>query len=181
MKTLIFSLTILCCLGLSSSATAQKNNSSTRITKTTSNNVRVIKSKPHISISYEREGKIDPLYVGESDRRVWLRFHNNSRWQVMFCSSPVSKEYGETEITYEIERYEGSGETPGTRSSDNCGYLLLDSGKSILFSIPREHLAEGLAIKVQFRYEWENDSDGSDNLLEPKHFTYFYSEDIPKK
>lgn len=175
------SLSISCCLGLLPLATAPAKSQSTRTIETTSNNVRMIKSKPHVFVSFEREGKIDPLYDGQSDRRVWLRFHNNSRWQVMFCSSPVPKEYGETEVAYEIERYKGSGETPGTRSSDDCGYLLVEPGESILFSVPREHLSKGLVVRIPFRYKWENNADGSDNLLEPKHFVYFHSEDIPNK
>ena len=181
MKNFSLSLSICCCLGILPLATAPKKGPSTRTTETTSNSVRIIKSKPHVFVSFEREGKIDPLYVGESHKRVWLRFHNNSRWQVMFCSSPVPKEYGETEVAYDVERYEGSGETPGTRRSDDCSYLLVESGKSILFSVPREHLTEGLAVRIPFRYKWENNSDGSDNLLEPKHFVYFHSQDIPNK
>jgi len=181
MKTFILLMVILCCLTLTSLATAQKKMSSNQTKKITSNDVRIVKSKPHVLIGFEREGKIEPLYDGQSDTRVWLRFYNNSKWKVMFCSNPIPKEYGETETTYEIERYEGFGETPGTRSSDTCAYLLLEAGKSILFSVPREHLAEGLAIKVQFRYEWEIDPDGTDNFLEPKHYAYFYSSDIPKK
>jgi hypothetical protein len=141
--------------------------------------VRLVKNHPHVYISYEREAKIEPLYEGESNKRIWLRFHNNSKWKVMFCSNLVPKEYGETEVEYEIERYIGSGEVPSARYSDACGYFSLKSGKTVLFSIPQEHLLKGLAIKIQFRYEWETEPNGSDNLLEPKHYTFFYSEDIP--
>jgi len=143
--------------------------------------VRIAKDKPHVFVSYERRGKIAPLYAGESGERIWLQFHNNSKWKVMFCSGAVPKEYGDTEVTYELERYKGSGETPDTQSSDSCAYLLLESGDSVRFSVPREHLSDGLALRIQFRYQWENDPDGSDNLLEPKHFVYFYSEDLPKQ
>jgi hypothetical protein len=149
--------------------------------ETRSSDVRIVKNLPNVYLSFEREGKIESLYEGESNQRVWLRFHNNSKWKVMFCSSPVPKKYGETDADYEIERYKGSGEIPGTRNSDTCGYLLLDSGKSVLFSVPKEHLTKGLAIKIQFRYEWEIEPDGTDNLLEPKHYAFFYSEDISGK
>jgi hypothetical protein len=145
----------------------------------TSEHVRIIKDRPHVFINYERQGNIAPMYEGESNARIWLRLHNNSKWQIMFCSGAVPKEYGEAEITYELERYKGMGDVSGTRSSDICAYRLLKSGDSVLFSIPREHLTEGVALKIQFRYIWENDTDGSDNLLEPKHFVYFFSEDIP--
>ena len=177
----IFSLSFLisCCLGLSPFLTLIGRSTPSRGKETTSNDVRVIKNKPHIFVSFEREGKIDPLNAGQSDGRVWLRFHNNSRWTVMFCSGAVPKEYGEAEIQYEIERYRGSGDTPDTSSSDNCVYLLVRPGRSVVFSVPREHLAAGLAVRIPFRYKWETDSDGSDNLNEPKHFAYFYSEDLP--
>jgi hypothetical protein len=99
----------------------------------------------------------------------------------MFCSKAVPKDYGEKQVAYEVERYEGSGETPGTRRSDACGYLVLGPGKSILFSVPREHLAEGLAVRIPFRYKWRINPDGSDHLLEAKHVGSFYSEDIPKE
>ena len=181
MKAIVSLLAILFCLAVPSNALAQTSRSQVRTPEISGRQVRILKNKPHVFISFVREGKLVPLYEGESDRRVWLRFHNNSRWQVMFCSGPVPKEYGETELTYEIERYRGSGETPGTRSSDACGYLLVNSGEHVLFSVPREHLIDGLALKIPYRYAWETDPDDSENILEPKHLVYFYSGDIPKK
>ena len=49
-------------------------------TETNSSDVRVVKDRPSVYISYERQGILKPLYTGESNRRVWLRFHNNSKW-----------------------------------------------------------------------------------------------------
>ena len=181
MRNIISSILMIGFLASLFPVTAQKRSSTNWITKLTSSDVRRIKQKPHIFIGFARQGKSEPLYSGESGERIWLRVNNNSRWQIMFCSGPVPKTYGDMTVTYEIERYEGSGGEPGTGSSDACGYFLLATGKSALFSVPREHLAVGLAIKVRFRYIWENDPDGSDNNLEPKHYTYFYSEDIPKR
>jgi hypothetical protein len=37
-------------------------------------------SNPSIFLSFVRVGKRDPLHVGESDKGVWLRLHNNTRW-----------------------------------------------------------------------------------------------------
>lgn len=180
MKFHLFSISIIC-LATAFSITAQTGNLPNRKTNMTSSDVRVIKDKAHIFISFERKGKIAPPYIGVSNMRVWLRFHNNSRWKVMFCSGLIAKEYGETEAEYQVERYKGSGETPGTRGSDSCQYLLVSPDKSVLFSVPLEHLAYGLAIKIEFRYEWELDPNGSDDLSEPKHYAYFYSDDIPSK
>ena len=181
MKILTFFIALLVCVALAMSVTAQHRTSSKGTIETKSRDVRIVADKPHVFIGYLREGKIEPLYDGDSDTRIWLSLHNNSKWRIWFCSNLIPKDYGETEVDYEIERYDSVGETPGTGSSDSCGYYSLRSGKSVTFSVPREHLAEGLAIKIQFRYEWEFDRDGSDNLLEPKHYAYFYSSDIPKK
>jgi len=99
----------------------------------------------------------------------------------MFCAGPIDKEYGELEVVYQLEGVDSSVNLPSTRSSDTCGYRTLRPGKSILFSIPREHLADGLAIRIRYVYQWELDADGVDDKAEPEHFSYFYSNDIPRK
>lgn len=143
-------------------------------------------NKPHVYISFEREGKLRPLRTGESNRGVWLRFHNNSIWDVGICMSDVPEEYGDAELDYEVERYEdieGSSEKPlSTNPEGSCSIVPIGPGKSILFSVPREHLAEGLAIRVRFIYEWEFDADVyNDGWYVLKHYAYLYSSDIPKK
>ncbi|HVE57880.1 MAG TPA: hypothetical protein VNB22_13695 [Pyrinomonadaceae bacterium] len=148
--------------------------------ETVSTDVRLIKDRPHVFISFQSETKVEPLYEGESGHRVWLQFHNNSRWKVKFCFHYVPEEYGKTGARYEIERYKGTGEVPSAGRSDTCRYSTLLPGKLHLFSVPREHLADGLAIKIQYHYAWEFDPDGTSNLDEPEHFVFFYSEDVPK-
>jgi len=146
--------------------------------------VRVVKDRPSIYISYKRQGILKPLHTGESNRSVWLPFHNNSKWQVGFCMWDVAKEYGDKDVTYEAERYENKGkaDTPITTDPEgSCPRVFIESGKSVSFSVPREHLVEGIAIKVQYHYKWEIEPDGFMNNLEAKHFAYFYSSDIPKK
>lgn len=152
---------------------------------TTSVDVRIVQNRPNVFISYEQVGKREPQDVGDSDEGVWLRFHNNSKWQVGVCMFEVSKENGDMGFNYEVERYENAGSEEVPIASDpegSCSIGLIKSGKSLVFSLPREHMAEGLAIKVRFRYEWESDT----NIIagggrEPLHYAYFYSLDIPKK
>ena len=170
---------IFCSLLFASTLLAQS--SRLKRPEITSANVRLIKSKPHLFISFQREGQSSPLYEGDSNRRVWLRLNNNSKWSIMFCAGPIDKEYGELEVVYQLEGVDSSVNLPSTRSSDTCGYRTLRPGKSILFSIPREHLADGLAIRIRYVYQWELDADGVDDKAEPEHFSYFYSNDIPRK
>lgn len=173
----IFCLIVVFAISLIS-AFAQK-------TETNSSDVRLVKNLPNVYISFERVGKRKPLHAGESDNGVWLRLHNNSKWQVGFCQWDVTKEYGDKDLDYEVEKYKDvkgwASATMATNPEGSCPIISIASGKSVLFSVPREHLVEGLAIKVPFRYEWETDSDGFTSDLEPKHFVYFYSDDIPKK
>jgi hypothetical protein len=151
---------------------------------TSSADVRLNKEQPNVYISFERQGAWKPLRKFESKSRVWLRFHNNWKWNIGACMWDVSKEYGDKELIYEVVRYEkmDSAKTPvSTDPEGSCPRTFMESGKSVLFSVPREYLAEGLAIKVEFRYEWETDPDGFASDLEPKHFAYFYSSDVPTK
>lgn len=178
MKKSIAFLAIFICIVFSMPANAQTKEMSSK-------DVRLVKDRPNVYVNFEREAKRKPLKTGDSDKGVWLRFNNNSKWKVGVCMFDIPKEYGDKELNYEVERYENVGEseeTPKANDSEgSCPLVFIGSGKSVLFSVPREHLAEGLAIKVQFRYEWETDPDGFTSQLEPKHFAYFYSSEIPKK
>lgn len=55
----------------------------------------------------------------------------------------------------------------------------LASGHSIIFSVPREHLAKRLAIFVSFKYEWET-AERVDGSNEPEHRVWFRAADLPK-
>lgn len=56
----------------------------------------------------------------------------------------------------------------------------LPSGRSVLFSVPREHLAKRLAIYVRFSYQWET-AEGDNGSSEPQHRVYFRASDQPEK
>ncbi|MDQ3649591.1 MAG: hypothetical protein M3458_04780 [Acidobacteriota bacterium] len=180
MRVLLFFLTILIFLiPLSVKTKAQYR-------ETKSKDVRLVKNQPSVYLSFEREGKREPLEEGESGQGIWLRFRNNSKWQVGVCIFSVPKEYGDEGVFYEVERFISAntgnvGETPiGYEAKGGCLRQLIPPGKSLIFSVPREHLADGLAIKVAFRYEWEDNT----NVLsgrEPIHHAYFYSTDLAKK
>jgi hypothetical protein len=60
-----------------------------------------------------------------------------------------------------------------------CGVISLAPGKSLLFSIPREHLCENLRINVGFSYDWEDDLNFYGNR-EPQHGVIYFGERLPK-
>lgn len=147
--------------------------------------IRLVKNKPSIFISYERSGKRQPLKNGESQKGVWLRLHNNTKWQIIFPAFGVPVEFGDVGMFYEIET-EGKS-TAGDSNEIPKGYELdevystirLGPGKSVLFSIPYEHLIKGLKLRIRFSYEWENQNDVFADR-EPLHFVYFRSSVIPE-
>lgn len=55
-----------------------------------------------------------------------------------------------------------------------CMSIKLQPGKSLLFSIPREHLCRSHKLYLKYRYEWEGDGQ------EPEHRVYFYGTNLPK-
>jgi hypothetical protein len=163
--------------------------------------VRLTKGKPSVYITFERKGKREPLDAGESNIGIWLRLHNNTSWNISFCASGVPEEYGEVGMYYEVEeipfRESGGSSTqamqektlpkkekreipPGHRIGHVCHVYKLSPGKSIVFSVPREHLAENLAIKVAFNYGWE-DLEDIISGLEPQHSVYFYATGLPSE
>jgi hypothetical protein len=172
---------------LFNSVEGQKKNESFKVS-----NVKVSDDKPSIYISFERFGKRTPLREGESEDGIWLRIHNNIRYPIRFCSFGISEEgeqliasnkESQIGINYDIEitSYKMFGKTrvdapSGYPTGDLCFGFQLNAGKSVAFSVPAEHLVKGLSIKTPFKYDWENETE-----INPTHFVYFNSLDLPKK
>jgi hypothetical protein len=65
------------------------------------------------------------------------------------------------------------------RGGHVSGSAWLSSGHSVIFSVPKEHLAKRLAIFASFRYEWET-AERDYGAKEPEHRVYFRAADLPK-
>ena len=55
----------------------------------------------------------------------------------------------------------------------------IPKNQSIVFEVPKEHLARNVELYVYLRYEWE--SLGTEVLDGPVHLVYFRGIDLPKK
>ena len=55
----------------------------------------------------------------------------------------------------------------------------LKAGESVLFSVPREHLPKGIALRVKFSYEWE-DPDVVFGGGEVEHIVSFSGSKLPQ-
>lgn len=139
-------------------------------------NIRIVKDRPTVYVSFDHAGKREPLRNGESENGIWLRLHNNTRWAIRLDMGDAPKEYGDAVLFYEVL----SGEKVIVDMRCHvCSTNKLPPGKSILFSLPREYLDEGRAIRIGFSYEWEEDESRSTSL-EPQHYVYFYSYNLPR-
>jgi len=133
----------------------------------------VDKRKPSVYISFERKGKLEPLFNGESSNRIWLRINNNTKGEISFCSFQVKKQYGDIGIVYDINEIFGSDveiesnlnsdslkiEKPnGYSTGDMCFPYYVSSGNSVLFSIPIESLILESPLNM-------NGKDGDQSLV----------------
>lgn len=146
-------------------------------------NVRVNKKKPSVYISFERKGKRPPLFAGESSEGIWLRLHNNTKWNILIAAFGIADIKGETGVYYELEstsidQNDNLDPPVGYAVGHLSSYTIIKSAKSILFSVPREHLPKNIKLKIEISYDWENLDDVMADR-EPKHFVYFYSSKIP--
>lgn len=129
---------------------------------------RISKAHPSVYITFERQGKIASLSgTGEKEEMIWLRLRNNTRWSIVLDMNGLpSKAYGDARLFHDVL---SEGKLIAEDRCHVCSFNELPSGRSLVFIVPREDLAESRAIRVRFRYAWEADSG------EVEHFVYFYS------
>lgn len=162
---------------------------------------RLDKNNPSVYLTFERFGKAKGDWkqakLGEwSDKSkiekgndVWLRLHNNSCWEIsfstdsMYISKIASPEdankpkivFGVLEdgaianVQYQIEEHNRKQVIYGSHIGSISS---LPSGRSVLFSVFREHLSNSRSIYVNFNYEWEQDNWS--NSLAPLHRSFFW-------
>ena len=156
----------------------EKNNSPT------DKDVRILKDHPAVYITFERFGKsVDiinariaesgeaskPIEKGEDIR---LRLHNNTRWAIEFPTwsmyigkkdslyrlSDGSNVFGlnddqQVNVLYRVLESDGRYVPYG---GDSFSHSWLPPGRSIIFSVNRNHLSNSRSIYVLFNYERES-------------------------
>jgi hypothetical protein len=150
-----------------------------------SNDVRIVKDKPTVYITFERFGKaLDPnqqkMVQGDQRKKipekgsdVWLRIHNNTCWSIdfyqygLYMPKPrpgetfkdvLLKRAGILEDGVETALYYSimNGNTRiGYTGIDSVDTVVLSPGLTVLFSVDRKHLSAKQSIRVAFNYSWE--------------------------
>lgn len=171
------------------------------------------RANPSVYIIFERVGERKPRSANESNDGIWLRLHNNTRWAITtYAGSQIPlpenvfipfrlckesrlglREGVEIDANYYFEADEQSNIAPPKilRHDNLASEVWLLSGKSLIFSVPREHLSKYLSVYIPFHYSWEEKSKTKavrtslfevlrDNT-QPTHRVHFYYYQLPEK
>lgn len=172
----------------------------------TSNDVRVVKDKPTIYITFERFGKAlnpDEQKMLQGDQRkkvpdngsdVWLRIHNNTCWSINFeqygiylpkpktgetMKDVLLKRAGILEDGIETSLYYSimkGNEQIGYTGIDVVDTVTLPAGLTVLFSVDKKHLAPKQSVRLSFHYAWEYKHGN-----EPEHYLEFSDYDLKEQ
>ena len=169
LRSLIIVPVILFSLG-----TVQSQHPARRVGQT---KVYLEKGRLSVYITLERVGQLKSPDPGDEKDRVWLRFHNNTRWPVRLDMGGVpSAEYGDAELFFDGLQ---DGELVFRNRCHACTTNMLGSGRSLLFSVPRADLGKDRSIRVRFSYGWEDWGDVTAGR-EPEHYVYFDASKLPQ-
>ena len=138
---------------------------------------RLNKSLTSVYISFVRFGKAEPVREGESGERIWLRLHNNTRWSIELKAYGLPDEYGDAGMFYDLMLKDEM--LPESEHCHACSVIPLASGKSLLFSVPREHLIKDRELRIHFSFDWQDRDDVSSGR-EIDNIVSFFASSLPK-
>ncbi len=135
-------------------------------------------NKPAVFISFLRSGEIEPLETGVSNRYLWFRITNNSRWAIWLEMSGVPKEYGDAGLFYTIENKD-DGKLQIDSRCHVCSVNPVGSGRSVVFSIPADYASQGARMRLEYSFAWERDNEMEGGSYS-RHSVLFYFSYLPK-
>jgi hypothetical protein len=139
------------------------------------------KSDLPVSLSFEKLAEWENATAkDEIGTRVYLRLKNNLECPIFFKAFDLNMDTDEIGVFYTVEVENKNiymtdipkGDSPLDVGSPS---MRLDSGKSILFSVPKAHLIYNLGIKLDFSYE------GEISDRENEHAVLYYSSNLPEE
>lgn len=138
---------------------------------------RLVANKPTVYITFK--GVVSEAKgTGPNEQRFRLELHNNTKWTLSCYLVPQPISPGDSAVMYQATAVDGA-RVIHRSTSDVLIPKPIESGKSVSFSVPSEHLAKGYQIFVEFNYEWEIRDDISPYGLEPSHRVYFSNSGLP--
>jgi hypothetical protein len=140
--------------------------------------LRVNQNKPSVYITLEKCVNNSE----NSNQLVLLRLQNNTRWQISLRGNSEDKNTNIFDVPYIVRiplNQESDSLFVGKRQNKLGVIWRIESGKSLLFDVKKEHIAEGKLIMVNFSFEWESAGlSGGDNSI--FHQALFRLNDLTK-
>jgi hypothetical protein len=150
--------------------------------------IRVFWLRLHNNTRWAIKFPTDSLYVGP--KITPIRLCDGRGALGLRTDIEVSARYEVETVSYGSVRTFGGGskmnspaddaKPPVINRSDVFSTTWLPPGGSVIFSVPREHLAKHLAIYIPYNYEWEY-GERVFRSDEPEHRAYFRASDLPEK
>ncbi len=133
--------------------------------------------------------------------KVWLRLRNSTAWDIripvetafpgekvtgdVMKSARTHKDGAEAPVRYYLEEFptnnpEANSKLPAVPRLHRYDFLTewwIPKNQSIVFQVPKEHLAMNAMLSVTLRYEWEDLR--VETLDGPVHLVYFRGIDLP--
>ena len=125
-------------------------------------NERTIKAQPRIYLSFVKVGTLH----GESC--VWVRINNLSPWNIEFAGYEVPKERGDFGVSIVLACPPPCGTLKGCDAwtgPDVYRMYTVQSRHNAVISFPLQMLKRGTAVRVEFRFGWEQQDDAEHWLL----------------
>ena len=134
--------------------------------------------KPGVYISFLRVGKIEPLETGVSDKYLWFRITNNTRWAIWLQMSGVPKAYGDASLYFTIVESKG-GKIRIDSRCHVCSVNPVGPGRSVVFSIPGDYVTLDTFLRLNYSFAWERDNENEDGSSST-HAVEFDFHHLPK-
>ena len=140
-------------------------------------------ARPIVYIEFDHAGPRTPVQEGEPSKGLWLRLVNNSTLPIVVQGNSTSTDPHMTILPDTISAIRGkipkSGpdiqKMPSGYSSDTGTPLTVEPGKSLVFSVPANHVSKAWSMQVPFEFSLPAVEHGS----EPICLAEFTWEDLP--
>lgn len=141
-------------------------------------------TKPIVYIQFDHAGPRQPVQEGEPPNGLWLRLVNNSVLPIVVRANGSATDSTMTLLPDVITAVKGRiprsgpihGKMPSGYSSDTGSTLSVDPGKSLVFSVPTNHVSPSWYMQVPFEFSLPPVKEG----IEPICYAEFTWEDVPE-
>lgn len=138
---------------------------------------------PIVYIAFDHAGPRTPVQEGEPARGLWLRLVNNSTVAIVVQANSTSTDANMTILPDTITANRGkmpkagpvSQKMPSGYASDTGTPITIDPGKSLVFSVPANHVSQTWSMQVPFQFSLPAVSKG----VQPICLAQFTWDDIP--